>query len=96
MNQQREVRFSLGVDGEIAEAVNLPTPGPFEAVVLDERGMISISYLYKNDLCHFLSDLFNLTSDGILANFSKKAFSSAAPMMTTSLQKKEQIVSFSR
>jgi hypothetical protein len=64
-----EFKFSLGVDGEITETVKFPAPGPFEAVVFDEWGTISISYLNK---IHYenipLSS--NLTSDGISANFS--------------------------
>jgi hypothetical protein len=40
-----EVKFSLWVDGEIAEMVKFPAPGPFEAVALDECGTISISYM---------------------------------------------------
>jgi hypothetical protein len=40
-----EVKFSLWVDGEIAETVKFPAPGPFVAVALDECGTISISYM---------------------------------------------------
>ena len=64
-----EVKFSLWAEGEIAEPVTVPTPGTFAAVVLDECGTISISYINRTRLFHIYPEI-NLTSDGISANFS--------------------------
>lgn len=39
-----ELRFSLGVDGDISDAPRLAIVEPFEPVAFDECGTISISY----------------------------------------------------
>jgi hypothetical protein len=64
-----DVKFSLWVEGEIAEPVIFPAPGPFTPVVLDECGTISISYINRNQLFPIYPEI-NLTSDGISVNFS--------------------------
>lgn len=42
-----EVKLSLGVDGEITETDRFPVPGPLEAIVFDDWGIISISYFFN-------------------------------------------------
>ena len=75
MDIQGDVRFSLAVDGEITEAATLPAPGPFDAVVLDDCGTISISYSNHNEqFSLFFSRYFILHLTAFQLIFHRKLF----------------------
>jgi len=52
---QGELRFSLGVEGEIIDVPRLAIVEPFEAVAFDECGTISISFTKTKNKIQWLN-----------------------------------------